>query len=129
MSLSTVNQITVEQVLYAHDRECGTCFYDVNLLESAVNSPFQTFGDEFLNQSIFLMAAALTISLVKNHAFDDGNKRTATISLVLFLKLNHFELTLSELNKKKLVLDIANGLLLKEDIAILIEQNTQIKKD
>ena len=50
---------------------------DMALLEAAVNSPFQTFGGEDLFPTICEKAARLCYGIANNHAFVDGNKRTA----------------------------------------------------
>ncbi|HEY4694721.1 MAG TPA: type II toxin-antitoxin system death-on-curing family toxin [Candidatus Nanoarchaeia archaeon] len=61
---------------------------DLGLLESAAARPQATFGDEDLYPSLELKAAALTHSLLLNHMFADGNKRTATVCMIEFLILN-----------------------------------------
>jgi death on curing protein len=61
---------------------------DMGLLDSAVAQPMVQFGGEFLNEDLFEMAAALHISLVSNHPFIDGNKRTALLAAVTFLDIN-----------------------------------------
>lgn len=61
---------------------------DVGLLESAVSRPQQSFGGKDLYPTLILKAAALVHSLLLNHMFIDGNKRTATISMIEFLILN-----------------------------------------
>lgn len=61
---------------------------DLGLLESAVMRPQQTFSGKDLYPTLILKAAALVHSLLLNHVFVDGNKRTATISMVEFLILN-----------------------------------------
>jgi len=61
---------------------------DLGLLESAVFRPQATFGGKDLYPTLILKAAALIHSLLLNHVFVDGNKRTATISMVEFLILN-----------------------------------------
>jgi len=45
-------------------------------IESALARPFQTFGGEDLYPSIFEKAAAIGESLIMNHTFIDGNKRS-----------------------------------------------------
>lgn len=55
------------------------------LLDSAVHRPFYLFGDEFMYQT-GLEQAALLHSLVLNHVFEDGNKRTALTSCLFFLE-------------------------------------------
>ena len=61
---------------------------DENLLDSALNSLFQTFDGNELYPDIFDKAAQLCYSLVENHPFADGNKRTGVHLTLLFLKLN-----------------------------------------
>ena len=55
---------------------------DRGLLESAIAQPTASFGGEFLHQDIFEIAAALHFSLVSNHPFVDGNKRTALVAML-----------------------------------------------
>ena len=62
--------------------------HDFGLLHSAVERPKATFAGQDLYPTIWLKAAALLHSLVKNHPFDDGNKRTAYYSTKRFLLLN-----------------------------------------
>jgi len=61
---------------------------DRNMLESAVSAPKATFDAEFLHKTIYEMAAAYFIGLASNHAFNEGNKRTATMSVFVFLYMN-----------------------------------------
>lgn len=64
---------------------------DLGLLESATYRP-QTghYAD------IVEMAAALMESLITNHPFLDGNKRTAFVATDTFLRLNGFRLTIDQ---------------------------------
>jgi len=74
------------------------------LLDSAVFVPQQPYHKNYWQQ-----AASFFRSLVKNHAFFDGNKRTALIALQTFLNLNGWEL---ETNQKQLVrftIEVARG--------------------
>lgn len=85
--------ITLDEVLAIHDRMLGIGggqegIHDFTLLHSAIERPKAQFGARFLYSSIFLMAAALLHSLVKNHPFNDGNKRTAYFSTVRLLHKN-----------------------------------------
>lgn len=59
-----------------------------NELTSAVYSIAQTFGGNFLYESIFNMAAHLCYALAENHCFNDGNKRTASLATLSFLENN-----------------------------------------
>lgn len=88
-----MKRLTVSQVKQIHQfliAETGGLdgVRDEGLLESAVNSPFQTFDNEQLYKSIEAKAARLGYALVSNHAFIDGNKRTGMLSMLLFLEIN-----------------------------------------
>ncbi|MBI3093135.1 MAG: type II toxin-antitoxin system death-on-curing family toxin, partial [Candidatus Levybacteria bacterium] len=65
---------------------------DIGLVESAGARPQVTFDGKHLYISTFDKAAALLQSLLKNHPFIDGNKRTALTSVGLFLKMNGYKL-------------------------------------
>jgi len=71
---------------------------DFNLLESAVSRPFHTVFGADAYPTIFNKGAALFHSLVANHPFHDGNKRTAVTALYAFLLGNghYFALTNDE---------------------------------
>ncbi len=58
---------------------------DRGLLESALARPFQSFNGEDLYPSLEQKAAAILESIVKNHPFIDGNKRTGYVLMRLLL--------------------------------------------
>ncbi|MBI3378122.1 MAG: type II toxin-antitoxin system death-on-curing family toxin [Nitrospirae bacterium] len=106
--------LTAEQVLFIHSRlidETGGShgIRDLGLLQSAVARPMATFGGEDLYPNIFQKAAALMESLVKNHPFIDGNKRTAISSTGLFLRINGFNLETSQKELEDFTLNMATG--------------------
>lgn len=95
--LSTENVIQIHfEIVEATGGSQG--LRDPGLLESAVLRPQSTFGGKDLYTTIFKKAAALIHSLLLNHVFVDGNKRTATVALIEFLILNgkKFEATNKE---------------------------------
>jgi len=59
-----------------------------NVLESCVATPFQKFNKKFLYQGLVEKSAILFYLLIKNHPFQNGNKRIAITSLFVFLYLN-----------------------------------------
>lgn len=71
---------------------------DEGLLQSAVQQIQQTFSGQELYPTIFDKAAALFLGLLKNHPFLDGNKRTATVALGVFLELNGYVLKLDSMD-------------------------------
>lgn len=83
--------ISPQEVLYLHDRIIERTggshgIRDAGLLESALARPFSTFDGKDLYPSVFLKAAALVHSLLLNHPFLDGNKRTAFAAMTRLLE-------------------------------------------
>lgn len=58
---------------------------DKDALMSAISRPFQTFDGRELYESAIQKAAALVESILINHPFIDGNKRTGYVLLQMFL--------------------------------------------
>ena len=61
-----------------------------SLLESALESPFQSYGGKELYPSIQAKAARLCYGPVKNHVMIDGNKRIGVHAMLVFLALKRF---------------------------------------
>lgn len=107
--------LTAEEVLVLHRRLIqltggSTGARDPGLLESAIPRPRASFGGQDLHPDLWSKAAALMHSLIKNHPFIDGNKRTAVTAAGIFLELNGRTLTAS--NEE--VLNFARQVAVKE---------------
>ncbi len=92
---------------------------DRGLLESAIAQPMASFGGEFLHQDLFEMAAALLVSLVGNHPFVDGNKRTGLAAMLMFLELNEYSVDESHA-LVDITLAVASGSMSKAQVAQLL---------
>ena len=82
---------------------------DENLLASAVLTPQSRFGGKSPYADIVEVAAAYLFYICKNHPFLDGNKRTAMIAGIVFLRLNGIESKADNHQWEKLMLDVASG--------------------
>ncbi|MGN1037580.1 MAG: type II toxin-antitoxin system death-on-curing family toxin [Ruminococcus sp.] len=82
---------------------------DEGLLDSALNAPFQTFAGTELYPTIIEKASRLGYSLIKNHAFVDGNKRIGAHTMLVFLTLNGIEIEYEDNDFIHLVLGVASG--------------------
>lgn len=59
-----------------------------NILESCIATPFQRFSKKSLYPGLISKASILFYLMVKNHPFQNGNKRIAMTTLLVFLFLN-----------------------------------------
>jgi death-on-curing protein len=86
------------------------------LLESALGQAYQTFDGAELYPSEEEKAAALCRSLILNHPFTDGNKRTGVLLLLTHLSLSGRRITASDGDVVSLGLCAAEGKMTAEDI-------------
>lgn len=82
---------------------------DENLLASAVLTPQSSFGGKSPYADIVEVAAAYLFYICKNHPFLDGNKRTAMMAAIVFLRLNEVEPLPDSGKWEKLMLDVAGS--------------------
>ena len=80
---------------------------DENLLASAVLAPQSSFGGKSPFADLIDIAAAYLFYICRNHPFLDGNKRTAMMAAIVFLRLNGIEPAPDSERWEKLMLDIA----------------------
>lgn len=80
---------------------------DENLLASAVLAPQSSFGGKSPFADIVEVAAAYLFYLCRNHPFLDGNKRTALMAAIIFLRLNGLEPLPDSDDWEKLMLEVA----------------------
>ncbi len=106
--------INIEIVKYFHsiliDEFVGsTGIRDLNALKAAIQRPYSTFDGKDLYPTIYDKAAALVESLVKNHAFIDGNKRIGYVMLRFFLMESGYDLSASQTDKYIFIREISKG--------------------
>lgn len=82
---------------------------DLGALESAVAQPRMTFGGGELYPTVVEKAASLGFSLIQNHPFVDGNKRTAHAAMETFLVLNGYEIRATVGEQESVILQVASG--------------------
>ena len=98
--MAQVKLITIEAIKYlAHTLTTKTMSYDEkipefdthypNVLESCIATPFQGYDKKSLYQGLAGKGAILFYLLIKNHPFQNGNKRIAVTALLVFLYINN----------------------------------------
>ncbi|MDD2494301.1 MAG: type II toxin-antitoxin system death-on-curing family toxin [Tissierellia bacterium] len=116
-----MKRLTKFQVIQIHSmliQETGGIdgIQDDGLLDSALNSPFQSFDGEDIYKTIHAKAARLGFSLINNHAFVDGNKRIGLLVMMTFLEMNGIILECSNEELIELGLGLASNKLDDKDL-------------
>ena len=106
--------LTKQQTLLLHNQLIKTfggsdSMRDEGLLDSAITTPFQTYGGAELYPSLLEKAARLCFGLIKNHPFVDGNKRIGTHAMLVFLTMNGVMLEYEDEELIQLILSVASG--------------------
>jgi death-on-curing protein len=86
------------------------------------------FGGNELYPSIAEKAAALGFSLIQNHPFADGNKRTGHAAMESFLVINGFKINASVDEQVKVILSVASGNLNREGFTEWLANHIQPMK-
>ncbi len=107
-------KISREKVLLLHQlitEETGGSIgvRDIDLLESALNNAYNTFGGEELYKTKEEKAASLGFSLISNHAFVDGNKRIGVYIMLIFLEAEGIKMNCTNADVVDLGLSVASG--------------------
>ena len=114
-------RLSKPQILLLHEQlvaETGgsSGLRDEGMLDSALNTPFQTFAGKDVYPSLQQKAARLCFGLVKNHPFVDGNKRIGAHVMLVFLALNRIELQHTQAELSEVILQLAAGTLQSTDL-------------
>lgn len=109
-----MKKLSKEQILMLHTQliqQTGGCdgVRDFNLLDSALETPFQSFGGDELYPTIQAKASRLGYGLIKNHCMIDGNKRIGVHVMLVFLALNGIELGYTQKELYETIFDVAAG--------------------
>lgn len=104
----------------------GSGVRDQGLFESALSRPLNlvVYGDP----DVAALAAAYGFGLARNHAFVDGNKRTAFVAVELFLALNGWDLIASDAQCVLTMLALAAGDLSEEEFAQWLRAHIQVRQ-
>jgi death-on-curing protein len=111
-----------EESLAEHGGPSG--IRDIGLLESALARPKSLFAYSDQAPSLQRMAAAYAFGVTANHPFVDGNKRTALIVSLTFLRLNGFHLIADKAETYLAFYELAAGSWHEEDLAGWLSQKT-----
>jgi death-on-curing protein len=106
--------LSVEDVLTLHaiaiaNQGGDPSIRDRGALESAVATPAQQFGGQYLHDDIPAMASAYAFHICMNHPFLDGNKRAGTAAMIAFLSDNGWSFDATADEAEPVILQLAAG--------------------
>jgi len=122
--------LSPEQLLFLHARlvdETGGSHgvRDLDMLLSALGRPGASYDNRDLYPNIYTKAAALMDSLIRNHPFLDGNKRTGIAAAAIFLRMNDHQLNATNTELEKFALEVAQSKQHIEEMADWFQMHTQ----
>ena len=111
---------TIEDVLRLHELSIeqfggSPGVRDQGLLEAAIAMPQSAFGGEELHSEIESKAAAYLFHISQAHAFVDGNKRTAMVAALTFIRLNGRDYDATDAELIELGMGVAAGAIGKNE--------------
>ncbi len=128
-----INYLTFEQIIRLHDSMIDNFgglkgVRDANLLLSSIESPMMAVFGEELYPTVYDKAAIYLFSIIRNHPFNDANKRTGAGAAYLFLQINKAPIPFNDESFENFVVKVAKGKITKEQIAHFLEYGKEIKK-
>ncbi|MBQ8426894.1 MAG: type II toxin-antitoxin system death-on-curing family toxin [Clostridia bacterium] len=96
---------------------------DFGLLDSAIESAYQTFDGKELYPTKEEKGARLGFNLVSNHAFVDGNKRIGLLVMLSFLAINGINLKYTDDELITIGLSLADNKMSYEQLLSWIENH------
>jgi death-on-curing protein len=121
--------LDIDDVVRLHEKVVnatgGTCgIRDAGGLASSIRNAYMTFDGRDLYPTIEEKVSITCFSIISNHPFVDGNKRTGIYVMLILLQLNGIQLRYTQEELISLGLDTAKGSLNKEDILAWIYKHT-----
>ena len=101
---------------------------DLGLLESAIAQPLMTFDSQELYFSAVEKAGALGFSIIMNHPFIDGNKRTGHAAMEVFLILNGMEINSPVDEQEQVILSVASGAMGREAFVQWLQRHATVSQ-
>ena len=118
--------MTYDQIVAIHSRQLrrfggAPGLRDDGMLRSALERPINKWQYEQVD--LATLAAAYAFGLAKNHAFVDGNKRAAFMTMVLFLRKNNVRFTPDQAHATAIMISLAAGEVSEESLARWVRDN------
>ncbi len=123
MNYLTLGQVMIlAELVTGIDTKTLNLISRVELLSSAVEAPSSSFDSQEFFETFELKAAVLCSRIAKNHALPDGNKRLAWQSLVMFCRINNFDLITTDDQAVETIIKVASGDIKENELATWIKE-------
>lgn len=99
---------------------------DLNARESKLGRPQNKW--HYDEADLASCAAAYGLGIAKNHAFADGNKRTAMVAMATFLEINGEKFVAPEVETVLTMLGVASGSMTEKELAVWLRANTKARR-
>jgi death on curing protein len=118
--------VTYDQVVAIHSRQLrrfggAPGLRDDGMLRSAIERPINKW--QYEQEDLAALAAAYAFGLAKNHAFVDGNKRAAFMTMMVFLRKNNVRFTPDQAHATAIMISLAAGEVSEQSLARWIRDN------
>ncbi len=128
-----MRSVTIAEILETYQRimqQTGglVAIRDFGALESALAQPYMTFGGNELYPSLAEKAAALGFSLIQNHPFADGNKRTGHAAMAMILAINGYKIDATIDEQTEIILSVASSKMSRDEFTRWLASNIQPMK-
>ena len=120
-----MKNLTLKDIIYINDLTIknhggSPGIKNQELVESSLNSGLATFDGQDLYPTIEDKISMISYSFIKNHGFNDGNKRVGCIVLLTLCSKNNIQIKPSQKDLISLGLGVASGNLSKDDVKSFI---------
>ena len=124
--------ISLNEILAIHEKLLalhggGTGIRDLDLLKSAL-ARAETFLQYDRKADIFVLASVYADSIVNNHPFIDGNKRSGFIAAALFIETNGYLFNATEVDVVTMTLGLADKSVPREEYAKWLRDSSELVK-
>lgn len=119
--MADIKYLSVEQVINIHKQILEGTPEDKNRspdksIDSAINRIHDYVYYDGLND-LFKMAALYGVAIAKGHCFNNGNKRTGMVSMVVFLEINGIQLSACDQQIEDIMIDIVENKITQDGLA------------
>ncbi len=118
------NPVTLDEFLQIAAKQLGTApevlarLDRIGQVDYALSTPDMGFGDVDRYPTVAAKAAALMFHIAQAHALPDANKRSAWLTMLVWLRRNGFDLRFEVLDAEATVTAVASGVMSLEDLAL-----------